>query len=183
MIGLIVDGEGDYAAFRARYRGLAKVFRTDGPRGHEVSAEQIVESARKQIAQLRDLGCTRIAIVTDLESRQVRAQTFRDRCLAHARGLPYAVDLLVFVADRMLENWLLADIAYISSRKRYFKAVRRQRNYESTDGKAELKRLFQKGYSYNEIRHGQELFPLVRTNEATQRSASFAIFQRDLGLE
>jgi len=88
----------------------------------------------------------------------------------------------VFVADRMLENWILADIAHISSKKVYLKKVSKQRNYESTDGKVELKRLFEKGYDYNEVRHGQELFPLLRSAEASKFSPSLAHFLGELQL-
>lgn len=183
MIGLIVDGEGDYAAFRARYRGVAKIFRTDGPRGHEVSAEQIVDGARKQILQLRDLGCNRVAIVTDLEARQLLARSFKERCRAHAAKSNHSADLMIFVADRMLENWVLADISHISSKKSYLKSIARQKIYESVDGKSVLKKMFVKGHSYNEVRHGQDLFPLVRGENAASVSPSFADFRRETGLD
>lgn len=183
MIGLIVDGEGDFSAFRARYSGRARVFKTDGPRGDTVSAREIVESARKQIAQLKSLGCRRIAIVTDFESRHGTAEAFMTTCLSHARTLDFASDLLVFVADRMLENWLLADICSLASRKRYLRKISRQRNFESTNGKIELKKLFKNGYDYNEVRHCQELFPLVDGDKAATFSASFAHFRSSLGLD
>lgn len=82
----------------------------------------------------------------------------------------------------MLENWILADVAYLSTKKVYLKKVGRQKRYESTDGKSELKKLFEKGYDYSEIRHGQELFPLLRSDQAVKFSPSFATFIEELGL-
>lgn len=182
MIGIIVDGEGDYAAFRARYKNGVKVYRADGPRGHLVSQISIVDAAKRQIAQLKGFGCKVVAIVTDLEDRKVDCSEFRKGCANRLRDLGYGEDVKVFVADRMLENWILADIAHISSKKVYLKKVSKQRNYESTDGKVELKRLFEKGYDYNEVRHGQELFPLLRSAEASKFSPSLAHFLGELQL-
>jgi hypothetical protein len=182
MIGIIVDGEGDYAAFRARYRVGVKVYRADGPRGHLVSQVAIVDAAKRQIAQLKGFGCTVVAIVTDLEERRAECAVFRQGCVDRLRELGYGEDVKIFVADRMLENWILADIAHISSKKVYIKKQARQRKYESMDGKVELKKLFEKGYDYNEVRHGQELFPLLRSAEASKFSVSFANFLAELKL-
>jgi len=183
MIGLIVDGEGDYAAFRARYSGRVRVFKTDGPRGHLVDEREIVGSARKQIRQMQLLGCKRIAIVTDLESRPRSAESFRLSCEDCARSLGHTIDLLVFVADRMLENWFLADIAHVSQHKSYLRNIKRQKRFESTDGKSEIKKLFISGHDYNEVRHGREIFPLVRGDFAAGFSPSFSAFRAELGLD
>ncbi|UHQ24968.1 hypothetical protein LVB77_09965 [Lysobacter sp. 5GHs7-4] len=183
MIGLIVDGDGDYAAFRARYGSAVKVMKTDGPRGHEVGCGAIVVSAQKQVAMLRAFNCNPIAIVTDLESRLEGAAAFcksAEECMTKNAALR---DVLFFVSDKMLENWLLADIAYLSTKKKYLKSVKTQRSFESTHGKNELKKLFAPGSSYNEVRHSAELFPLVRGASASSFSASFARFRSTLGLD
>jgi hypothetical protein len=183
MIGLIVDGEGDHAAFRARYGRQIRVLKTDGPRGHTTSDRTLIDAAKKQIAMLVGWGCKRIAIVTDFEGRSGSAFDFCKR-VRELAGLSQNVeDLLVFAPDMMFENWLLADIAHVCSQKKYLKKLKCQKTYESLNGKSELKKLFIQGYDYNEVRHSAELFPLVRGEEAAKRSPSFALFRSELGLD
>jgi hypothetical protein len=183
MIGLIVDGEGDHAAFNARYGGTMKVLKADGPRGHAVSEFQVIDSAKKQIAMLRAWGCSRIAIVTDFEGRSGAAAEFCRRALAHAAKCEFANDVLFFAPDKMLENWLLADVAWLSSKKKYIRKLKAQKNYESIDGKSALKKMFAPGYAYNEVKHSAELFPLIRGAEAEKYSASFLNFRKLLGVD
>ncbi len=83
----------------------------------------------------------------------------------------------------MIENWLLADIAYLSKQKKYLKTVKKQRIFESTNGKCEIKKYFVNGFDYSEIKHSSELFPLLRVSEASKYSASFSNFVNKLGLD
>ena len=77
LIGVIVDGPGDYATLRARFKGVVKVVKTDGPRGHTVSVKQLVAGSRKQIAMLKDLGCRFVILMPDFEERPYGVQYFR----------------------------------------------------------------------------------------------------------
>lgn len=182
MIGLIVDGEGDFAAFSARYKKNIKVMKADGPRGHKVSEEQFIVSAKKQILMLRSWGCTKIAIVTDFESRAGQAVDFCEKIKAIALRHKYD-DILVFAPDRMLENWFLADIVGLSAKKKYLRKIKGQKSYESLDGKVQLKQYFLPGYAYSEVKHSAELFPLVNGDVAEKFSRSFAKFRRELGVD
>ena len=65
--------------------------------------------------------------------------------------------LQVRVPNIMMENWYLADVISIRKHK-YIKENVQQKQYEGRHGKNELKRLFKPGYTYNEVRHGPELF-------------------------
>jgi hypothetical protein len=180
MIGLIVDGEGDFSAFKSRYSGYrAKVLKADGPRGHTVSEQSIVASAKKQISILRLFRCAKIAIVTDFEAREGGAGDFCRRVEEEASRHDFSKDVKVFSPDKMLENWLLADIAELSLKKTYLKKLVRQRSFESLHGKSELKKLFIHGCDYNEIKHGAELFPLVRADAASKYSPSFARYYEE----
>lgn len=183
MIGLIVDGEGDYAAFNARYKGKVRVLKADGPRGHKVSEIQVVTSAKKQISILRAWGCRKIAIVTDFEGRDGSADEFCSRAMAFAEKFDPAKGVVVFAPDRMLENWFLADVLGITSKRKYLRSVKSQKKYESSDGKAELKKLFVNGFVYNEIKHSADLFPLVDGQVAERNSRSFARFKNELGID
>lgn len=181
MIGVIVDGEGDYAALRSRYGGAIRLLKTDGPRGHTVTEEVLAAAAKKQVAMLVGLGCKKIAVLTDFEGRSKSAEKFCQRAAVHAKTV-CGVDVIFLVADQMIENWYLADIAHVSKQKNYLKDVRKQRSYESMHGKKELKKLFKGGYDYHEIRHGAEIFPLVRGDDAAKMSSSFNAFREALGL-
>lgn len=183
MIGIIVDGPGDHAAFKARYGNTMRVVKTGGARGHTVSCDALVVSAKKEIAMLRAFRCAPIAIVTDLEQRGESADRFCELAHRCMKGKPEYDDVLLFVSDRMIENWFLADIVNLSSQKKYLKRVRAQRRFESLHGKQELKKLFAPGYDYNEVRHSAELFPLVRGEVAAGFSSSFARFRTELGVD
>ena len=76
----------------------------------------------------------------------------------------------------MIENWYLADIVFLSRQKKYLKKVNKQRIYEGLDGKDEIKKLMVKKFKYNEIKHGSELFQILRFEEAKKNSASFSYF-------
>lgn len=180
MIGFIVDGVGDHAAFKARYGNSAKVLKAEGPRGHTVSAEALAVSCRKQVHMLELMGCSSIVIVTDFEGRGGAASDF---CIRVERALVGSNRVRVACADRMIENWILADIAYIATLKVYLKSPVKQKSFESLHGKQEIKKLFNKGYDYSEVKHGPEMFSLVRGREASARSASFKDFAAKSGLE
>jgi hypothetical protein len=182
MIGLIVDGEGDYAAFRARYGARVKVLKTGGPRGHEVKEQDIVQGARKQVEILKMFGCSLIAIVTDFEGRSGSSELFC-RNLAECLSGCGLGEVKVFAPDRMIENWFLADIKFLASKKKYLVKVKTQKNFESTHGKSELKKFFHNGFDYNEVRHSAELFPLVRGGESSLLSPSFHNFRQGTGLD
>lgn len=179
MIGIIVDGVGDLHAIKARYEGRLKVLKADGPRGHTVGEQVLAQSAKKQVAMLRAMGCEKIAILTDFEGRIGPVDRFCQRAVEHARR-QLGPEVMVLIADQMIENWLLADIAYLSSKKIYLRNVKTQRSYESSHGKREIKAVFKPGYDYNEVKHGAELFPLVRSAYAVKYSKSFADFVREI---
>lgn len=173
-IGVIVDGPGDFAALKRRLVPKAMILKTDGPRGHSSSVEQIVGGSRKQLAMLADFGCTRMIVVTDFEKRAASYEDFVRRLSQAFAALSPSAEAAV--PNRMMENWYLADIKYLSSQKSYLRAVTKQKSYEGQDGKQVLRRLFQKKTTYNEVRHGAELFALVRFDEARRWSESLARF-------
>lgn len=82
----------------------------------------------------------------------------------------------VVFADRMVENWMLADINTIKQKK-YINSRAKQRNYDGTHGVNELKRLFPKQVSYSKTKHGVELLGIVKEDSASVNSPSFARFK------
>jgi Domain of unknown function (DUF4276) len=175
-VGLIVDGEGDFASMRRRFSQGFKVVKTDGPRGHAAVASEIVSRARKQTLMLAAFECDLVVIILDFEGRampyddfvaDLRTQIERARC---------PVSIVVAVPNRMIENWYLADIEFLSNQKSFLREGLRQRPFEGKNGKAELKRLMRRGTSYSETKHGPELFEILRFDVARKNSRSFDAF-------
>ncbi|MBA7713052.1 hypothetical protein ES703_122050 [subsurface metagenome] len=176
-IGLIVDGEGDYAAFKKRFPSF-KVLKTDGPRSHTAAVHKIASQARKQISILEALECRRIIVVMDFEGRNVRYTRFLSMTENLFRNLGKSIPVSVAIPNRMIENWYLADIEFLSKQKSFIRSNIKQRNYEGTDGKKELKRCFIKKVAYSETKHGPQIFIALRLSVARKNSASFDHFLR-----
>jgi len=179
-VGIIVDGQGDRAALRKRYRDKYTVLKTSGPRGHTALPHAIVAGTRKELDILKGLGCRRAIVMIDFEARSGGWGAFcakLQQCFS-TQSLPLPVT--VVVPNRMTENWYLADIAFLSTKKKYLRGGQVQRNYEGKHGKKELQRHFLRGVSYSETQHGPELFSALRIPEAVKRSLSFNEFVTQL---
>jgi hypothetical protein len=179
-LGVIVDGPGDYAAIVGRFPEL-RVLKTDGPRGDKAGVDQIVAHSRKQIAMLQGLACAEVIVLTDFEDRREDYERFLSRIQTAFDSAHLGLPVVVAVPNRMIENWYLADIAYLSTKKKYLKRKLKQKSYEGTHGKRELRRCFVKGIDYCETKHGPELFSLIRIPVARTNSASLRHFLRLLG--
>lgn len=171
-LGFIVDGPGDFAAVNARFGAGCKILKTGGPRSHSTTAEQIASYSRKEIEILRLYGCSHVVVIVDFEERQGSWKAFAEE-LNQLLSTGYEkMEVRAVVPNRMIENWFLADVTYLSSRFRFLKRQKAQKRFEGTNGKRELKRLFSKKESYQEVKHGRALFPEVRLEEAGRLSDS-----------
>jgi hypothetical protein len=176
-VGVIVDGPGDYAALKSKFLGSGMiVLKADGPRGHTVALHEIVRSANKQVAQLHRLGCSKVIVLFDFEMRMESYSTSLSMLAQMVSKMQYAVPVLLSAANRMIENWYLADIEGIARLRGLIRKGVLQKKYEGTHGKDNLKRLFVKGVSYNEVVHGPQLFREVRFTVAEKNSLSLAKF-------
>lgn len=174
--GIIVNGHGDFNSLKARFMGACRILKTDGPRGHTASIQEIVTNSYKQISMLLDDKCKYIILMIDFEMRTVDYDEFvlnlkREFCNAYKD-----CHLNVAVPNRMIENWYLADITFLSQQKAFLKKNIKQNNYEGKHGKNELKKCFKKGTAYSETTHGQELFKSLRFEVARHNSPSFNRF-------
>jgi Domain of unknown function (DUF4276) len=174
-IGIVVDGAGDYASLRTRLKGYV-IVKTDGPRGHAAAVIEIVRKSRKQIDILRALKCTRVVVVLDFESRNAVYEDFVEDLSTAFSSTDFQMPMFVAVPNRMIENWFLADIEYLSSIKAFIRDGLRQKNYEGTHGKDKLKSCMKQGMSYSETRHGPQLFETLRFAVAAMNSQSFKHF-------
>jgi len=171
-----VDGHGDHAALSEKYKGKAYVLKTSGPRGHTVDAKVIASAALKEVDMLRALGCKTICILTDRESRQQSCTSFLNAIQTRLPAPSKALTVIATCADRMIENWILADIVQVSKACKDLKSGQKQKNWEGTHGKNELKKCMAKGINYNEVKHGKKFFCAVRDQIARKNSASLNHF-------
>lgn len=176
LLGIIVDGPGDFAALNTRFNENCRIIKTDGPRGHSVGIEKIVSSSKKQVELLGNLGCEIVLIVTDFEERTQSYDDFLEELRAAFQKVALRIPVLVAMPNQMIENWYLADIEYLSQRRGFLKPHLKQRNFEGRNGKKVLKGFFRKGITYNEVKHGPELFKTIRFLIARANSSSFREF-------
>jgi hypothetical protein len=175
-IGLIVDGEGECAAFKRRFSQNFKILKTDGPRGHTAAVPDVVSRAKKQVSILSAFKCRSVVVVIDFEARNVRYHDFVNALANGFATLQCGIPVSVAVPNRMIENWYLADIEFLSKKRSFLRYNVKQRNYEGTDGKKLLKTCFVRGITYCETRHGPQLFAILRFNVARRNSPSFDHF-------
>ncbi|MBU2511967.1 DUF4276 family protein [bacterium] len=175
-IGVIVDGSGDYASLNRRFKETCKIVKTDGPRGHTAKPDDIASRSRKQISILKAFKCKKVVVVLDLEKRNVKYFSFLKDLENAFRKSEFGVEVEIAVPNIMIENWYLADIKNLSKKKKFLKNDLKQKNYEGTHGKNELKKLMEKKYSYSETVHGPQLFSVLCLATARENSPSFKNF-------
>jgi hypothetical protein len=180
-IGIIVDGQGDFAAVKRRLGSTCKILKTDGPRGHTVTIAELARGSRKQINMLRFFGCAGAVVMTDFEQRREPYSKFVSQLALELNKQGFGFNVCPAVPNTMIENWYLADVEQLSRKRSYIKSTLSQRPYEGKHGKRELKQVFKKGESYSEVKHGPELFCTIRFSIAQGNSASFKRFVSCIG--
>ncbi|MHC4405146.1 MAG: DUF4276 family protein [Planctomycetota bacterium] len=175
-LGIIVDGRGDFASLRRRFERGYRILKTDGPRGHTALADAIAKKSRKQVCMLAAFNCNHVVVLTDFEARSQAYEDFVAELRDSFQRVDFPTAVSVVVANRMIENWYLADIEYLSTQKAFLKDGIRQRRFEGTHGKNEIKRFMRQGDSYSETKHGPQMFEILRFDPARRLSASFDDF-------
>lgn len=112
----------------------------------------------------------------DFESRSNSPAHLMGELETELQNYQFGIEVAFAIPNRMIENWYLADIAYLSKKKIFLKDNLKQKIYEGLDGKQELKKLFKKGTSYSETQHGPQLFILIRDHIAKKNSNSYKHF-------
>lgn len=143
-----------------------------GGLGHALTAGAIAKRAEPLIRIQLAKGC-RVVLSVDREVRSTAA-TALEAAIHAALPIDCQERVAVVVADRMLENWLLADVRGLTKRS-YISRSARQRQYEGTHGKNELRQLFV-DHDYDETTHAPELMKHVRMKMAVKNSTSFKRF-------
>ncbi|MGA2782784.1 MAG: hypothetical protein ABSF13_12855 [Smithella sp.] len=175
-IGIIVDGDGDFASLRKRFIDRYRILKTDGPRGHAAKITDIANRARKQISILRAFQCNRVIIVLDFENRSGSYKNFVGQIRQAFNSVAFDVPVNIAVPNIMIENWYLADIEHISRKKSFIRNNLKQKNYEGKNGKSVIKNFMVHGVSYSETDHGPKMFSILRFDVAKKNSSSFGEF-------
>lgn len=174
-LGIVVGDQKDFAALKARFGNTFSILKTDGPRGHDVTPLEIVTTARKQIALLK-FGSSEILLLVECDLRGNSYAKFVKELTFLIRTLGLDKPIHIAMPNRTLENWYLADIEHLSRKKKFLKGNIKQKNYEGTNGRAELEKLFHKDVPYNEVIHGAQMFTMIRFKVARANSTSFDTF-------
>jgi len=192
---LVVDGQSEIRSFKKRFQsdfghaipGLRKHPGSGGimtPAGYAQAALGILEFALRQ-------RFTRILCVTDREKRQESAEQYAarvreailDALSSSTRHSLKELDekLLVCVADRKFENWIVADVEGITRCGDLIRSGVEQDEFEGSNGEETLKRLMTQ--PYRKIKHAPKLFNHVRFDVASANSPSFRRFLNATGLD
>jgi hypothetical protein len=135
--------------------------------GRDVTPEAI----SKRIGSLYRLLGNRyypVVVIIDREGRSLTATQLKRQVLSHLAklGIPDN-QMIIAVPDKMIENWILADLACIG-------VVAKQKSFEGKGGKGVLKKILREhDISYHETTVGVDLFCGINPVTAANNSKSF----------
>jgi hypothetical protein len=142
--------------------------------GDEVSLEAIAKRVGT-LARLEQKRFSPIIVLLDREGRAAESSKIKRELLALLRQENVAVPVIVGVPDRMIENWILADIETVA-RFIQIKTKPSTQPFEGTAGEARLKELLPETFTYVKTIHGVEWFKNCDSEIISQNSASFREF-------
>lgn len=169
-VGLIVDGDSEKIALPTQI--LANTVIRKSLNGKNVSLGQIANNAIKLAGALSAVNCTHIILILDREKRSESAYDIK-QALIKSIGMKCGLNFGIVVADRMFENWLLADIENISTKFPAKFNLNSNGAFESTHGKNEIRKMTTPNYSLRTDDAG-EFFKKIRTSVGVTNSASFS---------
>ena len=125
---------------------------------------------------LKAFNCKKVIVIFDFENRSENYDNFRAKTIRAFNDVNFGIPVEIAIPNRMIENWYLSDIEYLSKLKVFLKNGLKQKVYEGKNGKYELKKCFNKKYTYSETHHGPQLFSSIRFSVAKKNSRSFGLF-------
>ena len=119
-------------------------------------------------------------VIVDREGRAMSAAKMEADIKAELAKLEVDIScVVVSVADRSTENWMLADVEGLKVHP-YLREDVKQEDYEGKNGKSALQKLFKPDISYHETTVGVDLFKCVRPKIAGENSKSFRMLIEEL---
>lgn len=183
---LVLDGPSDIKAFTAKIQkeyGANPQFRKAPCNGHTVSPEGYVNGIRGIVNLALNGNYENILCILDREKRIISAAELAEKISQELIRLleassKFKIDELqakikVVVADRMLENWIVADVEGLKSKVDLIRQDAMQKQYDGQSGTNVLKGIMIK--SYDKVRHAPVLFKAVSLERAAENSPSFNI--------
>ena len=174
MAAFLVDGDLEKKFFQRKCPKTT--VKKIGCNGRDVSLDEI---AKRVATQIRTLGgkCFPIVIVIDRESRPEDTATISVTLLEKIKSEGITDHLIVAVADRMIENWILADYQNVLTYDGAKPLKKALQTFDGENGKATLKRIIP---NYHETTIGVDLLCNSRTSIMSQSSNSFESFFNQL---
>lgn len=150
-----------------------------GANGKDVSLEAIADRIDSRLRIWRGKHYP-IIIVFDREGRVETSEEIRVRLHDLLVGRGHEVEFCIGVADRTIENWILADKGTLGERSAI---IAPENDYEGKNGKAKLKKLFAKNKSYNEPTDGVKMLKESCPSVIRENSASFKVLLDQLDID
>jgi Domain of unknown function (DUF4276) len=142
-------------------------------------AVKLTEIARRICTQVRALGgkCHPIVVIIDREGRDASAQDIAKELCSEIKSQGIVDQVLIGVADRMIENWILGDSKRLTSDSRVKIPANKPSCFEGLPGKREIKRFCK---TYHETTVGVEFLEKASASEICKVSVSFKDFVEKL---
>jgi len=183
----VMDGPSDIRAFTEKFQkefGTCPEFRKAPSNGEDVTPEGYVNGIRGIIDFALNSKFMHILCVLDREKRTISASDLAERIrdelisiiLKNTKFTHKDLDekIKVVVADRMFENWIVADIEGIKSKPKLVNQAVVQEKYDGRSGVKMLKECMT--VNYDKVCHAKILFKAVSFDRACQNSPSFQNF-------
>jgi hypothetical protein len=152
--------------------------------GTDTPIEVIVDRIEFHIRILNN-RCSPIVVLIDREKRPATCEQIIQQISEKLDERGYGGQYVVGVADRCIENWILADWNNVAERfkEHGIKPIDDCSKFEETQGKTELKRLLPRELLYNEPTWGKDMFLSCRPEKIYENSASFRAFVDKLSMQ
>jgi len=171
--GFIVEGDLEYEVIKK----LCPKCPTPllGINGNDVELEAIAKHIGTQARILESKYCNPIIVILDREGRKETSDEIICRLHRALEGQDLKSKIIIGVPDRMIENWILADLKTLR-RSTGISKRRCKINYEGVHGKEALKKILPPKIRYRETIEGACWLARSVSRTIYQNSASFKTF-------
>ncbi len=120
-----------------------------------------------------------IVIIFDREKRKATCEEIREELYSFLHEQGHRTQIEIAVADRTIENWILADGQAVSD---HYEINLEEEDYEGGFGKSQLKKRID-GKDYSETTDGVDMLKRSRASKIAEKSASFRVLFDALDLD
>lgn len=178
-VTFIVEGDLELTFLKCQCRN-SSVVRKVPSNGDDVSMECLAKMV-KAIVQVGNEPSS-LFIVLDREHRHASSEELENDLGMRLQTMGLAGNLHVHFADRMIENWILADQSVLNANQLEVKLG--SGGTEGIGGKSKLKEAYKKkGLSYNERLDGSKLLSQCSAKTLATNSSSFKRLSESLTAE